>query len=43
MEKPTMIPKRLLDVSKAKRLLGFEAKTPLAEGIAKTVAWYRSQ
>ena len=39
--KPTMIPKRLLDTSKAKRLLGFEAKTPFAEGIAKTVAWYR--
>ncbi len=28
------------DVQKAKRLLGFEAKTPLQEGIAQSVAWY---
>lgn len=27
--------------AKAKRLLGFEAGTPLREGIARTVAWYR--
>lgn len=40
--KPTMIPKRLLDVSKAQRLLGFTAKTPLKEGIAKTIEWYKS-
>lgn len=39
--KPTMIPVRLIDVSKAKRLLGFEAKTSLDEGIKKTVDWYR--
>jgi GDP-L-fucose synthase len=41
--KPTMIPKRLIDTSKAKRLLGFEAKTPFAEGIKRTIAWYRSE
>ncbi len=39
--KPTMIPKRLIDTTKAKQLLGFVAKTPLAEGIKKTVDWYR--
>lgn len=39
--KPTMIPKRLIDVSKAKRILGFSATTSLADGIARTVAWYR--
>ncbi len=39
--KPTMIPKRLIDVTKAKELLGFEAKTPLVEGIKRTVEWYR--
>lgn len=39
--KPTMIPKRLIDTSKAKKLLGFEAKTPLTEGIKKTVDWYK--
>ncbi len=39
--KPTMIPKRLIDTSKAKKLLGFKAKTSLAEGIKKTVDWYK--
>lgn len=39
--KPTMIPRRLIDVSLAKRLLGFEAKTSLYDGIKKTVDWYR--
>lgn len=40
--KPTMIPKRLIDTSKAERLLGFRAATPIREGLAKTVAWYRA-
>lgn len=40
-DKPTMIPKRMLDVSKAKELLGFEAKMSLQEGLAKTMQWYR--
>ncbi len=39
--KPTMILKRLIDTTKAKQLLGFVAKTQLAEGIKKTVDWYR--
>lgn len=39
--KPTMIPKRLIDPTKAKQLLGFEAKTPVEEGLRKTIAWYR--
>ncbi|MDO8482523.1 MAG: NAD-dependent epimerase/dehydratase family protein [bacterium] len=41
--KPTMIPKRLIDVSRAENILGFKARTPLAEGIAHTVAWYREK
>ncbi len=41
--KPTMIPKRLIDVTKAKKLLGFEAKTSLEDGIKKTVQWYREK
>lgn len=41
--KPTMIPKRFIDTSKAKTLFGFEAKTSLAEGIKKTVEWYKTQ
>ncbi|MBI4855218.1 MAG: NAD(P)-dependent oxidoreductase [Acetobacterium woodii] len=40
--KPTMIPKRLIDPSKANVLLGFKAKTPIEEGLKKTIDWYRS-
>lgn len=41
--KPTMIPKRLIDTSKARELLGFEAKTPIEEGLKSTITWYRSK
>ncbi|MBA7580851.1 GDP-L-fucose synthase [subsurface metagenome] len=41
--KPTMIPKRLIDTSKAKNILGFEAKTPLIDGIKRTVEWYKKE
>lgn len=40
--KPTMIPKRLIDPSKAQRLLGFEATTAIETGLRKTIDWYRS-
>ncbi len=33
-------PRRCLDVTRAKELLGFEAKTSLAAGLEKTIAWY---
>jgi GDP-L-fucose synthase len=33
-------PRRCLDVTRAKQLLGFQAKTSLAAGLEKTVAWY---
>ena len=39
--KPSMIPIRLIDTTKAKRLLGFKARTTLREGIKKTIEWYR--
>ena len=39
--KPTMIPKRLIDTTRAKQLLDFEAGTSIIEGIKKTVYWYR--
>jgi GDP-L-fucose synthase len=39
--KPTMIPKRMIDVSKAKRVLDFSASTPFDEGLRRTMAWYR--
>jgi len=38
---PTMIPKRLIDPSLAKELLGFGAKTPIEEGLRRTIDWYR--
>jgi GDP-L-fucose synthase len=39
---PNGQPRRRLDTSRAKELFGFEARTPLREGIERTVAWYRS-
>lgn len=41
--KPTMIPKRLINIDKARKVLGFEPKTPLSIGIKNTIEWYRSQ
>jgi GDP-L-fucose synthase len=35
-------PRRCLDVTRAKELLGFEARTTLAQGIEKTIDWYLS-
>ena len=35
-------PSRCLDASRAGQLLGWSAATPLEQGIARTVAWYRS-
>src|SRR5688500_7208921 len=40
--KPNGQPRRCLDVSRMKRILGFQAKHSLPEGLKKTVAWYRS-
>jgi nucleoside-diphosphate-sugar epimerase len=34
---------RVYDVAKARRLLDFDATTDLAEGIARSAAWYRAQ
>jgi GDP-L-fucose synthase len=41
-EKPGGQPRRSVDGTRAKELFGFEARTPLREGIERTVAWYRS-
>lgn len=40
-DKPNGQPRRMLDVSRAKALFGFEAKVGLDEGLTKTIAWYR--
>jgi GDP-L-fucose synthase len=39
---PNGQPRRALDASRARELLGWEARTPLREGLERTVAWYRS-
>ncbi len=36
------VPRRLADVSKARRLLGFEPTVSLDDGLAELVAWWRS-
>ena len=38
--KPTTIPFRMVDTSKAKRLLGFEPEVSIEEGLTDTVNWY---
>jgi len=41
--KPDGQPRRSLDVTRARKLLGFEAKVGLEEGLGRTIEWYRSQ
>lgn len=41
--KPDGQPRRCLDISRARELLGFEPRTSLEEGLAKTVEWYESE
>ena len=41
--KPNGQPRRSVDASRARELFGFEARTPLREGLERTVAWYREQ
>ena len=40
---PNGQPRRSLDASRAEELFGFRARTPLREGLERTVAWYRAQ
>jgi GDP-L-fucose synthase len=41
--KPNGQPRRRLEVSRARERFGFAAQTRLAEGIARTIAWYRQE
>ena len=41
--KPNGQPRRRLDTSRAEQSFGFKARTPFAEGLTATVAWYRGQ
>ena len=40
--KPDGQPRRCLDVSRAKKYFGFEAKTPFDEGLKATIEWYKA-
>jgi GDP-L-fucose synthase len=38
---PNGQPRRQLDASRAEQLFGFHARTPLRDGLTRTIAWYR--
>jgi nucleoside-diphosphate-sugar epimerase len=37
---PSMIPKRMIDITRANELLGFTPRTNISDGIEKTVRWF---
>ncbi|MEW5870882.1 MAG: GDP-L-fucose synthase [Chloroflexota bacterium] len=39
--KPNGQPRRALDTSRAEEFFGFQAQTPLEEGLRRTIEWYR--
>ena len=39
--KPTMIPKRLIDISKSKEIINFEPSINMQDGLRKTIYWYK--
>lgn len=41
--KPTMIPKRLIDIAAARAALGFAPRISLEEGLRRTIDWYRRE
>jgi GDP-L-fucose synthase len=41
-EQPNGQPRRSVDGARARELFGFEPRTPLRDGIERTVAWYRA-
>jgi GDP-L-fucose synthase len=40
--KPSMIPTRLVDVSRIKNEINWSSKTSLKEGLEKTISWYKN-
>ena len=40
--KPTTIPVRKVNVDKARKLLGFEMKISLEDGLKETIDWYKT-
>jgi len=43
LKEPTSIRKRLVDISKARKMLGYEPQIGLEQGIRDTLEWYRSE
>jgi len=41
--KPDGQPRRCLDTSRAKELLGWESQMPFEDGLRRTIAWYRAE
>jgi GDP-L-fucose synthase len=41
--RPDGQPTRYLDVSRARELMGFEARVPLEDGLRRTIASFREQ
>lgn len=41
--KPTMIPKRLIDISAARAAIDFDPKISLEDGLRRTIQWYRKE
>ncbi|MDA9167834.1 NAD(P)-dependent oxidoreductase [Candidatus Pelagibacter sp.] len=39
--KPTMIPKRLIDISKAEKIINFSPSTSMENGLVKTIKWFK--
>ena len=39
--RPNGQPRRMLDVERARERFGFTARTPFAEGLRRTISWYR--
>ncbi len=42
-KRPSTIPVRLFDVTRAREVLGFETRRGLRDGLAETLAWFRKQ
>ena len=38
-----MIPKRLIDNSKAREVLGFNPTVDIREGLSRTLEWYKNR
>lgn len=39
--KPTMIPKRQINISKIKKFINYKPRVSIEEGLTKTVSWYK--